>query len=360
MTYQDLRKKLKNFKKYPNCKSIERSPLVNPGFHGTFNMSFSEDFLLKEFGGYQYYDHDAVFSMIQKCIRHNDLFNELKRKPEEYLGIFEMSDVFGMIALEDTVDFKKLQFQQVKSIIDLLTDLGIDKKDIYPKYCGGGDVEKLTKGKYTFDKVIPEDNLTLDPLIELGIPEKNIKKDHTRNTFLALNLSSGSAPWGYRCEVEVKNNQNKLLDVATIELFLWDPVFNNQNKIVDLKDISYTAALTVTGVERLFTAANKLKDIREIEHIKKLYEASEGKSLGVEYLRTIHQIYSDQKKYDFEISRHKKYIVNKMIRYIEMSEDKIEKLLKLNADLQPWSPELQQGIKKTIEVIKEYRQLQEK
>lgn len=355
MEYQELRKKLKHLKKYPGCKLIPRCPLVNPGFPGTFNISFGEDPILKEFGKYQFFDHDAVFSTIQKVIRHNDILSGLKENPERYLGIFEMSDVFGLILLKQKANFKELSKKQAESVINLLTSLGIKKEDIFPKYCGGGKIEKLTDGKYKFDKEIPEDIFTLKALLDLGIPKENMRKDYTRDTLLALNLVSGNIAWGYRTEIEVKTGKNEFLDVATIELFMWDPVFNSKNEIIDLQDITYTLALTVTGVERLFMVANSIKDVREIPHIKRLYDRFEKKSIEVEYLRTLHAIYSDKKKYKFETGKHRRVIINRMIREVKMPEQKMRELLELNSNLQPWFPELKDGVKLTIKAILKYR-----
>lgn len=229
MEYQDFREKIKNLNKYKGCITAERCPLVNLGFPGSFNMSFGEHSMLKEYGKYQFFDHDYVFSAIQQVIRHNDLFDGVKNNPQKYLGIFEMSDIYGLIMLKEKINLENLQNNQVKKTIGLLIDLGIKKENIYPKYCGGGKVQKLTNGKYKFDKLIPEDLTTLNALLNEGIPKENILKDFTRDTFLALHLASGNIAWGYRTEIEVKTKIG-FLDVATIEIFMWDPVFNKKMK----------------------------------------------------------------------------------------------------------------------------------
>ena len=266
-----------------------------------------------------------------------------------------MSDVFGLILLKQKFNFKELQKKQAESIIKLLVNLGIKKESIFPKYCGGGKVEKLTHGKYKFDFQIPEDKFTLNALLDLGIPKENIRKDYTRDTLLALNLASGNIAWGYRTEIEIKTDKNKFLDVATIELFMWDTILDYKNEIINLKDITYTLVLTVTGVERLFLAANGIKDIREIPHIKKLYDNFGKKSIEIEYLRTLHAIYSDKKKDNFEMGKHRRVIVNRMIREVKISEQKMRELLKLNSDLQPWFPELKNGIDLAISSILKMR-----
>lgn len=357
VTYEELREKIRSLKKYPGTKQIARCPLVTPGFPGAFNMSFGEDPILKEFGKYQFFDHNAAFATIQEVIRHNDLFDGVKNHPEKYLGIFEMSDIFGLIMLKEKVDLVHLQRQQVQATITLLTDIGVELKDVYPKYCGGGTVEKLTKGKYSFDYYIPEDISTRDLLMSAGIPEANIQKDHTRDTLLALNLASGSIGWGYRTEIEVRVGDGLLLDVATIELFLWDPILNESGDIIGLQDITYTLALTVTGVERLYILANSLTDVRSIDHIKRLYELNGTHDSGVEYLRVLHAILSDQEKFGFELGGHRRVYMNRMIRNITMTKEKTQELLKLNATLQPWYPELQDGIEATVRYIEEFGEM---
>ncbi len=351
MTYQDFREKIKNLQKYPGTVAIDRCPLVTPGFPGAFNMSFGEDPILKEFGKYQFFDHDAAFSTIQQVIRHNDVFGGVKIQPEKYLGLFEMADIFGLIMLKENVDFKDLQEKQVRATIKLLTDLGIQKSDIYPRYCSGGSVKKLTNGKYSFDFEIPEDVLTLNSLIETGIPKANIIRDYSRDTLLALNLASGNIAWGYRTEIEVKSN-DRLVDVAAIELFLWDPLFNEGGQITGLKDISYTLALTVTGVERLYMVAHGLPDVREIDHIEKLYNfvKDEG-DVDVEYLRTLHAIMADKEEFGFELGKHRRVYMNRMVRDINVPKEKIRNLLAMNVELQPWHPELQNGVESTMAYI---------
>ncbi len=349
MTYQEFREKIINLPKYPGCKTIERCPLVTPGFPGAFNMSFGEDPILKEFGKYQFFDHDAIFSTIQKVIRHNDVFDGVKTHPEKYLGVFEMADIFGLILLKEKIDFKDLQEKQVEATIKLLTSLGIKKENIYPKYCGGGSVEKLTAGKYNFKFKVPEDTITLKALLKNGIPSNNIKKDYTRDTLLALNLASGNIAWGYRTEIEIMID-GKLLDIATLEIFMWDPIIDDK-KIIGLKDITYTLALTVTGVERLYLATNNLSDVRDIEHIKKLYKLANEDSVQVEYLRTLHSIFSDQEKYGLKFGKHRQVYINRMAREINFSSEMIKRLLELNSKLQPWYPELEKGITPTIKFL---------
>ena len=74
-------------------------------------------------------------------------------------------------------------------------------------------------------------------------------------------------------------------------------------------------------------------------------------SFGVEYLRTLHAILSDKEKYGFELGKHRRVYMNKMIHDITMPQDKILEIFTLNAELQSWHPELQKGIEPTIDYI---------
>lgn len=42
MKYSDLRQRVLEHPKYEGCVSVERAPLITPGFPGTFNLSFTE------------------------------------------------------------------------------------------------------------------------------------------------------------------------------------------------------------------------------------------------------------------------------------------------------------------------------
>lgn len=109
------------------------------------------------------------------------------------------------------------------------------------------------------------------------------------------------------------------------------------------------------GVERLFMAINHLNDIRDIPHIKKIYDLGYKNNLSVEYIRVLHSILSDQKKFSFEIGKHRGVYMNRLVREINLSEDDILRILNSNADNQPWYPELKKGIDLTLKYITDYR-----
>jgi len=247
----------------------------------------------------------------------------------------------------------------------LLNQLGVDNNKIYPKYCAGGCLKNITKGKYRFDFIIPEDTITKLALLEAGIPEKNLRPDQTRNTLLALFLNRPIA-WGYRTEIEIVVNHptKQLLDVGTLEYFCWDPIFNGEyssKNIMGLNNISYTLALSVVGIERLAMISQNTKDIRNIDYLKNYYNILRQKYpkglIGGEMLRTLHFIIADIKKFKLTIGKHRGYMMNLMARQIFFELSLVKELLKINAASQPWHAHLKAGVALTVEFIKNYRNL---
>ena len=208
MKYSELREKVRKHPKYPGCVELERSPLINPGFPGTFNLSLTEDFLLKEYGRFFDFDHDFVFSIVQDCIRPQDILLLRTEHSWKYLGVFEMADLTGTINLAKKPNYSELQRWQIKELIKFLEQIGISKERVYPSYCIGGKVEELTKNKYNFDFEIPEDKISKEAFLEAGVPEKNLIPDKSRDTLLALHVYRPTG-WGYRNEVNVNVGDRK-------------------------------------------------------------------------------------------------------------------------------------------------------
>jgi len=360
MDYSKFREKIINWEKYPGCIKIPRSPIINKGYPGSFNLSFTEGPFMDRYGKYQDIDSDFIFSTIQAVIRPEDIFESLMKSPDRYLGVFEMADVYGSINLKEKIDTSEIHKKQLTSLISLFNSLGIRRNRIYFKYCAGGDIKEITENKYNFDFYVPEDIITKDILLELGIHENNIIPDKTRNSFLSLFLNKPT-PWGYRIEIEidVSSQQKKLLDVATIEYLVWTPIFKGRadsKNIVGLKDISHSITLSVVGLERLFMASEGLNDIREIDYLKYYYRsiADKNKHQG-ELIRALHFICSDVNYFGLKIGKHRGWIMNRMAREIDVDIDQLKTLLEINAKNQPWHSYLKDGIESTISFIKQYR-----
>ena len=376
MSYGKLREFLANSEKYPKCKKYERAPLIHKGFPGTFNLSFTEYDMFREFGGYLNFPKDQIFSTIQSCIRPQDILENIKNGKDlwKYLGVFEMSDIAGQITLSKKEDIKKIHSYQLKRLIETLVQLGLKKENIYPSYQKGGKVSIITKGKFTFDFNVPEDTLTKNAFIEAGIPKENLIPDETRDTFLSLHINMPT-PWGYRNEINynIGTKENpKLLDIATLEYFIWLPTYSLMEKtsknINGLEDLKHTISIGAFGIERLCVAVNGLKSIFEVDYIQKFYDlfkklypdlSEEQRIKSGEVIRALHRIFSDVRDFNLKIGT----MQNKKIKYFlqvlvanlkEFNDKKLKQLLQLHSKVQPWHKNLSKGIKPTIERIDKY------
>jgi hypothetical protein len=83
----------------------------------------------------------------------------------------------------------------------------------------------------------------------------------------------------------------------------------------------------------------------------------EKRKLVGESLRALHQIYADVRKYGSEITSSRKRKINRMKRNVVdsgLSSGDVWELLKINAELQPWHPELAGVVEGTTQEILAY------
>ena len=381
ISYKEIREKIQNFPKYKGCKYEDRSPLINEGFSWTFNLSFGEPYLLKEYDSYSNFTHDYVCSAIQSVIRPNDIFDKIVKGIElwKYLGVFEMSDISGMICFKEAHDYKEIQEFQISSLIHLLESFGLDKKKIYPTYSVGGPIFAISDGKYKFDFNVPEDSASKELFIKYGIPEKNLIKDSTRNSFLCLHLNR-KTPWGYRNEIHYNissEEKPELLDIATFENLIWLPTFKpgipeEAQNINGITKFQHSLHLSVIGVERFAMIVNGLNKIQEIDYLRNYFEKvftvfSEFDEKDViivgELIRVLHRIFSDLKYYQLKLNKRQRQYKNKMIIALvdklggKFDPARVKPLLEIHAEVQPWHPELKEEIEDTLTEISRYLSL---
>ncbi|MBD3319334.1 hypothetical protein GF342_05490 [Candidatus Woesearchaeota archaeon] len=366
MRYEDLRNAVIEHPKYEDCVSIDRAPLLTPGFPGTFNLSFTEDPWLKEYGRYVDFDRDYTFSTIQSCIRPQDTKLLGTEDSWKYLGVFEMSDLTGMINLAERLDPTELVTWQIHELVSFFTSLGIPPDRVHPSYCKGGKVGRLTNGKYSFDREIHEDRISRNAFLSAKVPERNLIPDKSRDTFLALHVHRPT-PWGYRNEVNVdigERGNPKLLDVATVEYLLWAPVFRGDEtskNIVGLRDLDCSVFITGIGLERLGMAMQGVQRVQDVDYLRPFYQGVEeltgGKDyLAAESLRALHRIYSDVVTRAVRPGKKQKEKIRMLIRNVGYLELSIRELLKVHSMIQPWHPDLNEGMEPTIERIRQYRE----
>ena len=381
--YCELRDRLLNWPKHPDCRPVLRAPLITPGFPGTFNMSSTEHHWLQEYGGYIDWDHDFVFTTIQSCVRLNDFAHLAGESGRNYLGVFEMADLSGEIALRERPDYVEAQHWQVREFVRFLAQLGIGPGRVHASYCAGGKVAELTSGAYGFDFDIPADEATHRALLDAGIPGCNLIPDCTRDTLLSLHIHRAS-PWGFRNEIFIDigtAGQPQLLDVATAEHLKWNPVFRgsgDRENIVGLESIRNGYFGLSFGVERLCMAVNGARRVQEVDYLQPFYRTAEriaGHALTDrdyyigESLRALHRIYTDCHFHSeasvrvdknghtsMGLKRRKKAALLKRNIPLALTRAELELLLAAHTEAQPWHEHLAEGIELTIEEIGEYRE----
>lgn len=380
--YHELRDRLLNWPKHPDCRRVLRAPLITPGFPGTFNMSSTEHHWLQEYGGYTDWDHDFVFTTVQSCVRLNDFAHLNGELGRTYLGVFEMADLSGEIALRERPDYFAAQNWQIREFVRFLAHVGIEPERVHASYCAGGKVAELTRGAYAFDFDIPTDEATRRALLDAGIPECNLIPDRTRDTLLSLHIHRAT-PWGFRNEMFIDigtDGRTDLLDVATSEHLMWNPVFrggDDREHIVGLEAIGNGYFGLSFGVERLCMAVNGARRVQEVDYLQAFYRTAEriaGHALGGrdyfigESLRALHRIYTDchfHKEASVRVDknghtsmglkRRKKAALLKRNIPLALTRTELEALLAAHAQTQPWHDHLEEGIAPTLEEIDEYR-----
>jgi hypothetical protein len=381
--YETLRTRLQAWPKHPSCRQERRAPVVTPAFPGTFNLSSTEHHWLREYGDFLGWDHDYVFTTVQSCIRLGDFAHIDSEDGARYLGVFEMADLCGEIALAHRPDYRALQGWQIGELVRLLGSLGIPPERIHASYAAGGRIADLTGGRYRFTDAIPPDHLSRDAFRDAGVPEANLTPDATRATLLALHVHRAT-PWGYRNEihVDVGNARHpRLVDVATAEYFLWRPRFRGvecrREDIVGLDPLEAGATGIGCGVERLAMVANGLARIHDVDYLEPFYEALAavlGRALEPgdysvgESLRAVHRIEADVRFHPevdarpgaggsprLSARRRKKLARLKRSVPRRIQPGELEHLLLVHARAQPWHENLEAAIEPAVRSVVDYR-----
>jgi len=360
MKYKKLRNLFeKHFSSFPDTKKFRNYSVVNEGFPGTFNLSFCEPEVLEHFKNFIDFNHELLYTKIQPCIRVEDFLKvllPLSKKSSFYLGVFDMAGICicrtSQKKIEkDTRDLIRFSFDF------LINKLKLNPNNIFIKCFGGENIKQATDGKYEIDKFVDKDNLCIKEWDSLGLLEENIILDKTRETLLTLFFQKPT-PWGYREEILYKLENGEFLDIGTIEYLIYEPIIRNK-VITNIKKWENGSCLAVFGLERLSFLINNFNHIKECDHIKPLFEAilNDSKNateaevfLFTECIRTSQRIFTDSMGYK-NLSRHRKkklnYYIHPMIDYLgnlKIPKEKLEEYLKINANLQPWYPELKRNV----------------
>ncbi len=381
--YARLRALLAGWPKYPACQPVRRAPLVTAAFPGGFNLSSTEHHWVRELGGYLDWDRDYVFTTIQSCVRLADFALLPTPDGARYLGVFEMGDLSGEIALRARPDYGPLQRWQIAELVRLLGTLGIPPARIHASYSAGGRIADLTGGAYGFGGLIPPDQLSRDAFLAAGVPEANLTADATRGTLLALHVHRPT-PWGYRNEVHVDMGvpgRPRLIDVATAEYLLWRPRFRGseprREDILGLEPLETGATGIGVGLERLAMVTNDLPRIHDVDYLEPFYDELRVARGGVlrpedyvagESLRALHRIEADRRFHPeaageregdrgvrLSARRRKKLARLKRSVPARLDAAHLERLLLAHSASQPWHEQLGAAIDSTIAQLVDYR-----
>ncbi len=380
-SYRELRERLQAWPKYDGCETVRRAPLLTAAFPGAFNMSSTEHHWLGEYGGFLDWKHDFVFSTVQSCVRADDI-ERLRLGGRWHLGVFEMADLNGEVALAHRPDYRRLQGWQLEEVVRFFATVGIPADRVHASYCAGGPVAELTGGAYDLPVVIPPDTLSHDALCGAGVPEENLIPDRTRDTLLSLHVHRPT-PWGYRNEIFVNigtRTTPDLVDVATSEYLTWRPVFEGahlrRDSIVDLTELDAGAIGIGVGVERLCAVVNGLDRVHDVDYLRPFYTAlrhalpdtapPEILAAG-ESLRALHRIYTDLHFHpeavfrpgpdgDRLLSPKRRKRTARLKRNVsrELDPATLAHLLAEHAATQSWHPHLSDAIEATVRAVTHY------
>lgn len=362
MTYQEFIEKIKqNF----TVMEVNPAPVIHNGFPGNFNLSFTEFEVLNQNANFMDLKKDMIYTKIQPCIRFND-FSHIKEEDDDsfrYLGRFTMASIAGIYWEKDKTKRDMRHKNVINKSFDFMTQVcGLDIKKFHIQYLAGGKISKLTNGKYLLDKEVLADPY-LDFYRDLGIPESNFIPVQNRDGLLSLNVYGRPTPWGYRNEIFYEYN-GKLLDIATVEILVWRPIYDESGKLIDLADYEYTLTIDAIGVERILMIINGFSHVNELDIISEpakilapYLEPLTARQL-VQTLRAIALIVADGGKYENLEKRRKEKMrvfwqhTHKIINSKQVPLDVIKRVLSAICETEPMYPQVEKSIAK---VISEYK-----
>lgn len=368
MDIQQLRKIISDCPKFSGVRVVKPASVCNDGFPGTFNLSYSEAEMIENFRQYLDYDKDLIYSKIQPVIRFQDwsLIAKYDEHSHRYLSVFDLADIGGAIILKNSNDWGDVVRFSINSLATFLFEkLQLEKSKVRISYFSGGNVSQVSKGKYNLNFDLPSDS-SIEFWKTQGIKSDQFIADKTRDTLLALNVFGLPTPWGFRHEINYLH-EGKLLDIGTFEYLFYRPIFE-KGVLIDLRRWEHLFVISAVGLERLLMVKNNFTRVTDCAHIKPLIESALELANNKNYqqaeilcqaLRAIHRIISDCDGYD-NLSQRRKEKLRTFYKAvimcqnqlgIELERGHLETLLRQNARLQSFYPELETSVEKTVQEI---------
>ena len=377
MEMKNLRQKINEKAKQEGLDIVERSSTVSWLYPGQFAYCLNEEFIWDRFGSFIDIPESIHFHKIQPVIRWDDFIRHFQgsssipvERDGSHLESFDMTTITGghIVSRQEHERYSREAF---KGIIEFLTSFGLRKENFEITFFPGARLSEIGKGrngfqKYAFEFEFPEDREAKESFLEVGLQESQIKPDSSRNCFLIPNWICGEvAPWGYRNEINYKTSQG-LVDIATIERLSLRPI-RQENEIVGVEDWDKVFVISGTGLERLSMIENGLNKIQDVDNIKPLYDfvssrGYENPDLICESVRIAGRLIADtggnmidKKSPKTADERKKKY--NRVLRNLcSIDDNGLLEMFRINAEINPWYPELRSSIGAVLEQIKSYRE----
>jgi alanyl-tRNA synthetase len=370
MTNIELRKIIKDFADKKGYSVIAPAKIFNQASESTFNFSI-EEAILRKYGSYFNISENYVYQIIQPCIRMGD-FGRIKQKKSTdfHSSLFDMTGYYQFNVAENNL--QKLQEKTITDLWDLFVNvLKLDKNKLKVNYFSGGKISNLVNDKIENDFEIPEDTLTKELFLKLGLSENQVEPCFDQDTVLLTFPLPEDFYVGHRPEIFYQSPSGEYFEIGTMEFIRWKRTTSENG--MSIKSLNAAISLFVFGIERILAAVNNLGSSFEIDSIQPLVLEINNISKNkdeiwirkfVDALRAFHIIISDGGTYD-TLSRDLKEDLRLFLKAIsdgfcnlELLDEHLAEFLVLNAKLNPWKKELADSIDIAVQEFNKYKRRQ--
>jgi alanyl-tRNA synthetase len=366
----ELRKIIKEFADEKGYPTITPAKIFNKASENTFNFSI-EEAILRKYDSYFNIFENYIYQIIQPCIRMGD-FGRIKQKKSTnfHSSLFDMTGYYEFDTSEKSL--LKLQEKTINDLWDLFVNiLKLDKTKLKVSYFSGGKISSLTKEKVANDFEIPEDSLTKELFLKLGLNEKQLEPCFDQDTVLLTFPLPEDFYVGHRPEIFYKGPRGDYFEIGTMEFIRWKRTTSKSG--ISIEPLGASISLFVFGIERMLAAINNFNDSFEVDsiqplvlEIRKIAENKDEISIRkfADALRTFHAIISDGGSYE-TLNRDLKEDLRLFLKAISdgldklsISENNLSKFFTINAELNPWKKELLNSIDSAVTEFTKYKQRQ--
>jgi hypothetical protein len=349
-----------------NCKlghleKIKRAPIVNDVVERAFNYSLEEP-ILRKYGSLVNITSPWSFFTIQPCIRMSD-FSRVKRGELYHSPYFNIAPVDFQLSTNPD-DLPSLHESSIKRLCFFLIDkIGLDPRNFIVRYFPGGYIDEIDK-RIRIKRYFEEDKITYKVFTECGLSPQQFEPVRNSDTLL-FTFPKPIEFWvGYRYEVLYKLENGNLIEIATGEAVKDKRIVDEEGNIIDIQPMNGCIVPVVVGIERLLIAANNLNNIFECEHVVPIFHFINEKVKNTitarvltSSLQAVHIIVTDgghwnnlnpPRREDFSLFS--RAIFNAIMGG-SLSIQDLEFLLRKNAELQFWIPELRNSVEQAIDEI---------